>query len=74
MAGECVGRGYRQLGGDVEEEISGRKNIFRPQCDTQRGQERERKERPHTGDCWVAEERNRRRKDPVAPLVHSLGY
>ena len=72
--GEHFGRGCRQLEGDGEGEISDRKNIFRPQSDTQRGQEQGRKERPHTGDCWVAEERNRRQRDPVAPLVHSLGH
>ena len=52
---ECGGRGYRQSGVDEAGEISRQINIFRPASDTRPGQERERKERPRTGDCCVAE-------------------
>ena len=72
MAGECVRRGYWQSGGDEAGDILIRKSIFRPASGTWRGQERGRKERPHTGDCWVAEERSKNQIDLASLLFHFL--
>ena len=73
MAGEFVKRGYRQSEGDEVIEISIRKSLFRPASGTRPGQKRGRKERPHTGDCWVAEKRSKNQKDLASLIFHFFG-
>ena len=55
MVGGCVGKRYQRSEDVGSEVILCQRSIFRPASDTPPGQERERRERPRTEDCWVLE-------------------